>query len=181
MVLDPWLWWVVMIVTVVVHATRDHGFESPVLHEWLPPATPWTYMDSFVRSTMKLIAQHSDGVSTHLLQWTMTAEGGLATVVAYWYEGASRTSKEFQFPFTDAQIAEVANLIRGLDSTYAGTTDDAPDYRLRVIDESEQLLTHVFETFEWDEDLKSDMIRFRRAWNPIAFEIEQRLALPGRS
>ena len=36
-----------MIVTVVVSATRDHGFESPVLHEWLPPATPWTYMDSF--------------------------------------------------------------------------------------------------------------------------------------
>ncbi len=28
------------IVTVVVSATRDHGFESPVLHEWLPPATP---------------------------------------------------------------------------------------------------------------------------------------------
>ncbi len=35
-----------MIVTVVVDATRDHGFESPVLHEWLPPATPWTYIDS---------------------------------------------------------------------------------------------------------------------------------------
>ena len=48
MVLDPWLWWVEMIVTVVVSATRDHGFESPVLHEWLPPATPWTYMDSYV-------------------------------------------------------------------------------------------------------------------------------------
>jgi hypothetical protein len=46
MVLDPWLWWVEMIVTAVVDATRDHGFESPVLHEWLPPATPWTYMDS---------------------------------------------------------------------------------------------------------------------------------------
>jgi hypothetical protein len=37
------------IVTVVVNATRDHGFESPVLREWLPPAIPWTYMDSFVR------------------------------------------------------------------------------------------------------------------------------------
>ena len=45
-VLNPWLWWLEMIVTVVVSATRDHGFESPALHEWLPPATPWTYMDS---------------------------------------------------------------------------------------------------------------------------------------
>ena len=48
MVFDPWLWWVEMIVTVVVSATRDHGGESPVLHEWLPLATPGTYMDSFV-------------------------------------------------------------------------------------------------------------------------------------
>ena len=55
MVLDPWLWWVEMIVTVVVSATRDHGFESPVLHEWLPPATPWTYMDSF--SNLKPVTQ----------------------------------------------------------------------------------------------------------------------------
>ncbi len=37
MVFDPWLWWVEMNVTVVVDATRDHGFESPVLHEWLHP------------------------------------------------------------------------------------------------------------------------------------------------
>ena len=32
-VLNPWFWWVEMIVTVVVRAKRDHGFESPVLHE----------------------------------------------------------------------------------------------------------------------------------------------------
>ncbi len=48
MVLDAWLCWVEMIVTVVVNATRDHGFESPVLHEWLPPAAAWNYMVSFV-------------------------------------------------------------------------------------------------------------------------------------
>jgi hypothetical protein len=34
------------IVTVAAKAAQDHGFESPVLREWLPPAIPWTYMDS---------------------------------------------------------------------------------------------------------------------------------------
>jgi hypothetical protein len=63
MVLDPWLWWVEMIVTVVVSATRDHGFESPVLHEWLPPATPWTYMDSFERQLVTYPATRSARVT----------------------------------------------------------------------------------------------------------------------
>ena len=64
MVLDPWLWWVEMIVTVVVDATRDHGFESPVLHEWLPPATPWTYMDSFGLSSYEFTMPHGSVIET---------------------------------------------------------------------------------------------------------------------
>ncbi|MFN8742580.1 MAG: hypothetical protein ACK5YR_21820 [Pirellula sp.] len=41
-----------MNVTVVINATRDHGFASPVLHEWLPPAAPGTYMDSFAAEAL---------------------------------------------------------------------------------------------------------------------------------
>jgi galactose-1-phosphate uridylyltransferase len=111
----------------------------------------------------------------------MTAEGGLATVVAYWYEGRTRTGRTFQIDFSNARIAEVAELIRGLHSTYEGTTDDASDYRLCVSTGTERLETHVYETTEWDEDVKSDMLRFRQAWEPIAVEIENLLSLSHRN
>lgn len=130
---------------------------------------------------MKLIAQHSDGISTHLLQWTLIAEDGTGTVNAYWYVGASRKNTTFQTTFANARIAQVAELIRGLNSRYHGTTDDAPDYRLEVSTESEHLQTHVYGTLEWDGDVKSDLERFRKAWAPIAAEIELTLALPGRT
>jgi hypothetical protein len=129
---------------------------------------------------MKLIAQHCDGVSTHLLQWSMTAEGGFATIVAYWYEGQSRTSRTFQMDFSDARIADVANLIRGLRPSYEGTADDAPQYRLSVSIGAEQLETTVSNTVFWDDDSQSDMIRFRQAWEAIAGEVENILSLPGR-
>lgn len=130
---------------------------------------------------MKLIAQHCDGVSTHHLQWTMTAEGGFATVVAYWYDGRSRASRTFQMDFSDARIANVANLIRGLRSSYEGTADDAPDYRLSVSFGAERLETKVSNTLSWDDDSQSDLIRFRLAWEPIAVEVEDTLSLPGRA
>ena len=110
----------------------------------------------------------------------MTAEGGFATVVAYWYEGRSRKSRTFQMDFSDARIADVANLIRGLRSSYEGTADDAPEYRLSVSIGTERLETIVSNTMFWDDDSQSDMIRFRHAWKPIADEVENTLSLPGR-
>lgn len=82
--------------------------------------------------------------------------------------------------FSDARIADVANLIRGLRSSYEGTADDAPDYRLLVSIGSERLETNISNTLFWDDDSHSDMIRFRQAWEPIAVEIEDTLSLPGR-
>ena len=111
----------------------------------------------------------------------MLAEHGSATVTAYWYEGSSRRNRTFQATFSDARIAEVAELIRGLNSRYAGTTDDAPDLRLNVVTEEEQLQTHVYETLEWDDNVKPFIERFRKAWDPIAAEVELTLALPGRN
>lgn len=112
---------------------------------------------------MKLIAHHCDGISTHHLQWTMTAEGGFATVVAYWYEGRSRKSRTFQMDFSDAKIAELANLVRGLRPSYLGSTDDAPDYRYSVSIGAQRLETKVSNTLFRDDESQSDMIRFRQA------------------
>lgn len=82
--------------------------------------------------------------------------------------------------FADARIADVANLIRGLRSSYEGTADDAPDYRLLVSIEAERLETSVSNTLFGYDDSDSDMIRFRQAWEPIAVEVENTLSLPGR-
>jgi len=110
----------------------------------------------------------------------MTAEGGIATVVAYWYEGRSRKSRTFHMDFSDARIAEVANIIRGLRSSYEGTTDDASDYRLSVSIGAERLETRVSNTLFCDDDSQSDMTKFRQAWEPITIKVEGALSLPGR-
>jgi len=75
----------------------------------------------------------------------------------------------------------VANLIRGLRSSYEGTFDDAPDYRLLVSIGAELLETSVSNTLFGDDDTDSDMIRFRQAWEPIAVEVENTLSLPRRA
>lgn len=101
-------------------------------------------------------------------------------MVAYWYEGRSRKNRTFHMDFSDARIAEVANLIRGLRSSYEGTTDDASDYRLSVSIGAERLETKVSNTLLGDDDSQSDMTQFRQAWEPITIKVEDTLSLPGR-
>lgn len=125
---------------------------------------------------MKLIAEHFDGYTTGMLRWTLTAEHGIATVAARWIERTARRRRAFRFPFTDARIAEVADLIRGLKPLYDGMVDDLPVYSLYVSTDSEQLQIRVYESFEWSDELAAEIERFYRAWKPIDAEVEHAIA-----
>lgn len=129
---------------------------------------------------MKLFARHNDGFTTHLVQWTLTASNGSASVTANWFNGSGRESRTLTMPFSDDVIHSVATAIDGLRPTYEGTTDDFPDYELRVESQYGTLCTHVYDSIGWDDDVKPEIDRFMSVWKPIFRDVERALAIPGR-
>jgi hypothetical protein len=132
------------------------------------------------RKQMKLTARHNDGFTTHLLHWTLTASNGSATVTANWFTGSERECRTLTIPFSDDTIKSVATAIVGLRPTYEGTTDDFPDYELRVDSEQRTLCTRVYDSIGWDDDVKPEIDRFMSVWKSIFRDVERALAIPGR-
>jgi hypothetical protein len=129
---------------------------------------------------MKLTARHNDGFTTHLVRWTLSAVDGMASVTVQWFNGSGRETRKFTMPFSDTMIQSVANAIDGLQPMYAGTTDDFPDYELCVESDERMLRTIVYDSIDWDDNVKPEIERFMNVWLPIFRVVERNLALPGR-
>lgn len=129
---------------------------------------------------MKLIAEHFDGFTEHLVSWTLEASDNVASINASWLQKGARTRKKFVLDFPNARIESVATAIDGLKSNYNGQVDDFPTYSLCVTVDDDERKTIVHAGISWPKEVKPEIDAFMRVWRPISRDVERLLALPGR-
>lgn len=130
---------------------------------------------------MYLRAEHFDGFSEHLVCWVLEASHGTAIVEASWRGHGDRTERVFEIDFPVSRIKECAEVLAELKPVYDGHVDDFPKYSLSVTEGDYKLSTKVLAGVKWPDEDKAAVDSFMRVWRPLYSDIEELLAIPGRS
>jgi len=130
---------------------------------------------------MHLRAEFCDGFTEHLVKWVLEATNGTAIVEASWCSQGRRLERAFEMVFPDSRIRECADVLAKLKPVYDGCVDDFPKYLLTVTGDRRVLTTTLRAGIRWPDEDKAAVDSFMRVWRPLISDVEEFLAIPGRS
>jgi hypothetical protein len=139
-------------------------------------------MERFRIAMISIQAQHWDGFSSELLQWSLDVRDGLARAEAEWFEyGApghkGRRTATFAFPLE--WIVPLFDSFAALEADYDHPITDSQTQRLTVqVDERQQTCRVYAEDMVLTEH--PEVEAFYRLWNPVERAVLRALDLPFR-